>query len=119
MDVIFITIEVFAAICMIAIISALFSFMVMRDMQYRKIESRAAIELVRSKVIGKREEPLKSAAANLLGFTYFTIFEVRGEQVEMQILSEVQYRELRIGQKGLLQYKRKNGNLLFIHFDSD
>jgi hypothetical protein len=119
MDVISISIELFVAICMIVIISTLFTFMIIRDIRFREIESKSAIELVRSRVIGKREVQSKRTDADSSGITYFSVFEVRGELLEMQVLSDEQFRELRIGQKGLLQYQRKNQTLLYIHFDSD
>ncbi|WP_162848418.1 DUF2500 family protein [Paenibacillus nanensis] len=104
---------------MIAIITTLFIFKIIRDMRFRELESKAAVELVRSTVISKRKEQSKSTSGKFTGFAYFVVFDVRGEQMEMQILSEEQFRELRIGQKGLLQYQRKNRSLLFIHFDKD
>lgn len=119
MDVIFISIELIVAICMIVIISTLFVVMIISDIRYRRVESKAAIELVRSKVIGKREEQSNHTNANPPVISYYAMFEVRGELLEMQVLSEQQFRELRIGQKGLLQYQRKNRTLLYIHFDYD
>lgn len=119
LDVIFISIELYVAICMIVIISVLFIVMIIRDIRFQKIESKRAIELVRSRVMGKREEQSRLTEANSPDMSYFAVFEVRGELLEMQVLSEQQFRELRIGQKGLLQYQRKNQTLLYIHFDSD
>lgn len=116
MDVIFITIELYVAICMIVIISVLFIVMIIRDIRFQKLENKRAIELVRSRVMGKREEQAKFNSPNV---SYFVVFEVRGELLDLEVLAEQQFRELRIGQKGLLQYQRKNQTLLYIHFDCD
>ena len=116
MDVINITIERYAAFCMIAIISTLFALMLYRDYQIRRREEKIAIEIVRAKVIGKRVETIDPARRIPKVTLYFVTFDIRGEAVEFSIKSDVRYEELRIGQEGILHFQRKKWNTMFIAF---
>ncbi|MCR2802777.1 DUF2500 family protein [Paenibacillus soyae] len=113
------TIERIAALCMIIIISSLFGLMIYRDRQIRRREEKLAIEIARAKVIRKREETIEPDRRIPKVTLYFVTFEVRGEAVEFPIKSDVRYEELRVGQEGILHFKRKNWSTTFLAFHED
>lgn len=113
------TIERFAAICMVVIISTLFVLMLYRDYQIRRREEKMTVEIARSKVIGKREENIEPARRIPKITLYYATFDIRGEEVEFPIKSDVRYKELRVGQEGLLHFRRKKWSTMFIAFHDE
>ncbi|MEK3884527.1 DUF2500 family protein [Paenibacillus sp. PL2-23] len=113
------TVERYAALCMVVIISSLFLMMLFRDFQARKREEKLAVEVARARVVGKRKEKAPKNRRIPPSTLYYATFDIRGELVEFALHSDVHYERLEIGQAGTLHFQRQHWSSMFIAFHQD